>query len=370
VKYGLRAGESLSNIGRKVNKHAGSVFTVLKKQGGISPAQPYRSKQHLTFAEREEISRGIASKVSIRSIARLLGRSPSTISREINRHGGREKYRAVSADNEAWNQSKRPKQCLLDLNFQLVTIVKNKLELDWSPQQISGWLKVTYPNNSLMQISHETIYRSLYLPSHTALGKQQLNRLRSGRVMRQSRKNNTKGSPRGQIINAISIHERPKEVKNRRVTGHWEGDLISGSNNSHIATIVERKSRFTLLVKLTGKDTQSVVSALIAHVKKLPINICKSLTWDRGMELADHKRFTQETKVKVFFCDPQSPWQRGTNENTNRLLRQYLPKGTNLYSHSQEKLNEIASRLNDRPRKVLGFISPNDKLGKHVALTC
>lgn len=364
-----RDGESLSDIGRAIGKHPGSVFGVLKLNGGILPAERHRSRLALKLHEREEISRGIAAGISMRQIAERLRRPPSTVSREINRHGGVTKYRACQADDEAWEWSRRPKLCRLAQNGRLRCIVARKLGLDWSPEQIAGWLKESFPDDDSMHVSHETLYRSLFIQARGVLKKELVKHLRSGRVMRQSRHNNTKGLIRGQIIDGVSIRERPADIEDRVIPGHWEGDLIAGANNTHIATLVERQSRFTLLVKVNGKDTTTVVKALTRQVKKIPITLRKSLTWDRGMELANHKQFTVVTDVKVYFCDPKSPWQRGTNENTNRLLRQYFPKGTDLSVHSQADLNKVAMRLNQRPRKTLGFHTPADKLQDNVALT-
>lgn len=364
-----RNGDSLSDIGRAIEKHPASVFGVLRLFGGFAPAKRKRASSTLKFEEREEISRGIASDLSIREIARLLSRSPSTICREVNRNGGRHNYRAAKADELAWDQARRPKLCRLALNGRLRHIVSNKLALEWSPEQISGWLKCHYPNNEAMHVSHETIYKSLFIQARGVLKKELQKHLRTRRVFRQSRQNNTKGSIRGGIIDGISIADRPPEIEDRAVPGHWEGDLISGSGNTHIATLVERQSRFTLLVKVAGKDTNSVVSALKRQVKKLPDHLMRSLTWDRGMELANHKEFSIATNAEVYFCDPQSPWQRGTNENTNRLLRQYFPKKTDLSIYTQAKLNKVACRLNQRPRKTLGFDTPANKLNKSAALT-
>ena len=362
VWFFWKKGESLSEIGRATNRHPGSIFTFLKLYGGIEPQKRYRSKRVLTLFEREEISRGIAANFSMREISRKLNRAPSTIYREIKRNGGLLKYRAIKADNKAWENAKRPKLCYLSKNNLLKTLIEQKILIKWSPQQISGWLKRTYSENKSMQISHETIYKSLFIQAKGIFKKELTRQLRSKRVMRQSKKGNVKKFVRGQIIDAISIRERPPSVEDRAIPGHWEGDLIAGSKNTHIATLVERQSRFTLLIKIDGKDTKTVVSALIERVKKLPINLCKTLTWDRGSELASHKKFTVATNMKVYFCDPRSPWQRGTNENTNRLIRQYFPKKTDLSIHSQERLNEVALELNERPRKTLNFKAPIEKL--------
>lgn len=286
----------------------------------------------------------------------------STISREVKRNGGRSEYRASQADKRAWDNARRPKDCRLAVNDRLRVTVARKLAQQWSPEQVAGWLRRRYPGDGDMQVSHETIYRTLFIQARGVLKKQLLDHLRSRRMMRRSKNATTEGQPRGQIIDAISIRERPAEVEDRAVPGHWEGDLISGTKNTHIATLVERHSRFTLLVKVNGKDTQSVVSALTRQIKRLPAKLRKSLTWDRGTELASHKQFSVATDIQVYFCDPQSPWQRGTNENTNRLLRQYLPKGTDLSVHSQANLDKIAARLNERPRKTLDYMTPAERL--------
>lgn len=359
-----RCGESLSSIGRLMNKDPGSVFGILRLQGGITPAIRRRSKHHLSLQEREEISRGLAAGFSIRKIANQLRRSASTICREVNRHGGAANYRATDADVRAWELAKRPKLCLLAQNKNLRKAVAKKLSIEWSPEQIAGWLKTQYPDNGRMHISHESIYRTLFIQSRGVLKKELLQHLRSRRLFRHSRLQNVKGLTRGSIRDLVAISERPPEVEDRSVPGHWEGDLIAGSNNTHIATLVERQSRYTILVKIDGKDTGTVVKALVKKIKKLPGELKGSLTWDRGSELADHKAFTVATNVKVYFCDPSSPWQRGTNENTNRLLRQYLPKKTDLSQHSQNDLNVIARRLNQRPRKTLAFATPADKLAE------
>ncbi len=305
----------------------------------------------------------------MRKIASAIRRAPSTVSREIARHGGRKRYRASEADQRAWSRARRPKPCRLAGHRRLQKIVAEKLSLEWSPEQISGWLKRHYLGDEEIQISHETIYRSLFVQARGVLKKELVRHLRTRRMMRRSKNASTRGQPRGQIVDAVSIRERPAEIEDRAVPGHWEGDLIAGLNNTHIATLVERQSRFTMLVKVKGKDTRTVVKALIQQVRRLPAELRRSLTWDRGMELAGHKEFSIATDVQVYFCDPQSPWQRGTNENTNRLLRQYFPKGTDLSDRSQADLNRIALRLNQRPRKTLDFRSPAEVFNESVALT-
>jgi IS30 family transposase len=364
-----KAGQSLHEIARAFGKDHVSIQFMLSQHGGIVPAARRRSPLTLTLAEREDISRGIASGSSIRDIAKGLKRAVSTVSREVARHGGRTLYRASEADHRAWESALRPKVCLLANHVKLQEIVANKLILDWSPEQISGWLKIQYPEDESMRVSHETIYRSLFIQARGVLKKELIQHLRFKRRIRRSRHARDSGHRSGQIVDAISIRERPAEIEDRAIPGHWEGDLIGGTKNSHIATLVERHSRFTMLVKVPSKDTAAVVAALGRHVRKLPASLRRSLTWDRGLEMAKHKTFTVDTKVKVYFCDPQSPWQRGTNENTNGLLRQYFPKRTDLSGFTQVELDKVALRLNQRPRKTLGFETPADRLQASVAAT-
>jgi IS30 family transposase len=364
-----KSGQSLHEIGRAFGKPHSSIRCLLLPRGGIPPAARRRSRLALTLAEREDISRGTASGSSIREIARHLDRAASTVSREVNRHGGRPVYRAHEADDQAWESALRPKKCLLAVHQRLREVVASKLILDWSPEQISGWLKTHYPDDESMRVSHETIYRSLFIQARGVLKKELLDHLRSKRRMRRSQHASVSGQSRGQIVDAISIRERPPEVEDRAIPGHWEGDLLSGAKNSYIATLVERHSRFAMLIKVSSKDTEVVVAALSQHVRKLPATLRRSLTWDRGLEMAKHKTFTVATDVKVYFCDPQSPWQRGTNENTNLLLRQYFPRGTDLSAYSQAQLDQVALRLNERPRKTLGFETPASRLQASVAST-
>jgi len=364
-----KAGQSLHEVGRAFGKDHVSIQFMLAQHGGIAPAVRRRSPLTLTLAEREEISRGIASGGSIREIAKGLQRAVSTVSREVARHGGRPLYRASDADQQAWNSALRPKRCLLALHVKLQDVVAGKLILDWSPEQVSGWLKSEYPEDEGMRVSHETIYRSLFIQARGVLKKELIQHLRFKRRIRRSRHARDSGHHKGQIVDAISIRERPAEIEDRAIPGHWEGDLIGGTRNSHIATLVERQSRFVMLIKVPSKDTATVVAALTQHVGRLPAALRRSLTWDRGLEMAQHKSFTVDTEVKVYFCDPQSPWQRGSNENTNGLLRQYFPKRTDLSVHSQEELDAVALRLNQRPRKTLGFQTPADKLQASVAMT-
>jgi IS30 family transposase len=364
-----KAGQSLHEIGRAFGKDHVSIQFMLSQHGGIVPAARRRSLVTLTLAEREDISRGIASGSSIREIAKGLERAVSTVSREVARHGGRPLYRATEADRQAWESALRPKACLLAIHVELQKIVAGKLILDWSPEQISGWLKRRYPEDETMRVSHETIYRSLFIQARGVLKKELIQHLRSKRRIRRSRQSRVSGHRSGQIVDAISIRERPAEIEDRAIPGHWEGDLIGGTKNSHIATLVERHSRFTALVKVRSKDTATVVTALSRHVRNLPASLRRSLTWDRGLEMAKHKTFTVATNVKVYFCDPQSPWQRGSNENTNGLLRQYFPKRTDLSVYSQSELDKVALRLNQRPRKTLGFETPASRLRTSVAAT-
>ena len=364
-----KRGESAHEIGRLFDRGHSSIFKILMATGGIRPPERLRSSLALTLTEREEISRGLVAGQSIRAIAAMLRRAVSTISREIKRNGGTRRYRAVKADKRAWTQALRPKSCKLLLDAKLRKAVIIKLERYWSPEQIAGWLKRSYPDQEGMHISHETIYKTLYVQARGALKKELIQYLRQKRMIRRSRYGKQKTDKRGQIKEAVSISERPAEADDRAVPGHWEGDLIAGSNWSFIATLVERHSRYVMLVKVPNKETLTVVNALIKHSKKLPTELYRSLTWDRGKELADHKRFTLKTNIDVFFCDPQSPWQRGSNENTNRLLRQYFPKGTDLSVHSQAKLNAVARSLNERPRKTLDYETPAERFGQCVAAT-
>lgn len=364
-----RKGESLQQIAQLFDRNHTSIQGILARTGGIQPRPRCRSQRALSLAEREEISRGLVAGHSIRSIAILLRRAPSTISREINRNGGQSGYRASQAEQAAWDRASRPKFCKLAENRHLASLVADKLRVQWSPEQVAGWLKCTYPGNEDYQVSHETIYRTLYIQARGALKSELLAHLRRTRAMRRSRHHTQKTDNHGRIVGAVSISERPATAEDRAVPGHWEGDLLFGSGNSQIATLVERQTRYLMLVKVAAKDTETVVEALIKHARKLPQELYKSLTWDRGKELADHKRFTLATDIKVFFCDPQSPWQRGSNENTNGLVRQYLPKGIDLSPYSQAKLNAIAKRLNERPRKTLNYETPAQRFYQAVAST-
>jgi IS30 family transposase len=364
-----RQGDSLQQIAQMFGRNHSSVQGILAVSGGIRPAERCRSRLALTSSEREEISRSLVAGTSLRSIAVSLGRAPSTISREVKRNGGQALYRANQADKCAWDRARRPKRCRLAGNPALAETVAAKLQLQWSPEQIAGWLKRTYLGDEAHQVSHETIYRSLYIQARGALKKELTEHLRRTRVMRRSRHHTQKTEDHGRISDAVSISERPATAEDRAVPGHWEGDLLCGSHNSQIVTLVERQTRYVMLVKVTRKDTETVVNALIQHAMKLPQELYKSLTWDRGPELADHKRFKLATDIQVFFCDPRNPWQRGSNENTNGLLRQYFPKGLDLSNYSQGQLDAVANRLNERPRKTLDYETPAQRFYQCVAST-
>ena len=362
-------GESLQQIAQLFDRKHSSIQGILARTGGIRPAPRCRSRLALTLSEREEISRAVTTGQSMRLIATRLGRAPSTISREIMRNGGQDCYRASQADQAAWDRTRRPKACKLAENRTLAHIVAGRLQLQWSPEQIAGWLKRTYPDDTSCQVSHETIYRSLFIQARGVLKKELLEHLRRTRAMRRSRHHTQKTDNHGRILDTVSISERPAEVDDRAVPGHWEGDLLCGGRSSQIATLVERHSRYVMLVKVGSQDSETVINALVKNARKLPHELYKSLTWDRGKELAGHTRFTLATDIKVYFCDPQTPWQRGTNENTNGLLRQYFPKGTDLSGYSQAKLNAVARRLNERPRKTLNYETPAERFRQSVAST-
>lgn len=364
-----KKGESLHQIAALFDRNHSSIQRILAESGGIRPAQRQRSRLALSLTEREEISRSLAAGHPIRRIAQLLGRAPSTISREISRNGGQTSYRANCADDAAWTRAQRPKTCKLVDNPVLAEIVAAKLQLQWAPEQIAGWLKHTFPGGEDFQVSHETIYRSLFIQARGALKKELLAHLRRPRIMRRSRHHTQKTDNHGRIKDTVSISERPAMVEDRAVPGHWEGDLLFGDRNSQIATLVERQTRYVMLVKVASKDTETVIDALIDNARELPQELYQSLTWDRGKELADHKRFTLATDIDVYFCDPHSPWQRGSNENTNGLLRQYFPKGVDISAYSQAQLNEVARKLNERPRKTLEYQTPAERFSQLVAST-
>ncbi len=362
-------GALYPDIGRELGRSAPAVTYLIVRHGGIAPGNRQRAARALSLAEREEISRGLVSGDSLRSIARRLGRAPSSISREIRRHGEAVTYRAAAADSEAWDLARRPKECRLALHLELRNLVAQKLRSDWSPEQISRWLVKTYPQDSSLHVSHETIYRTLYLQARGALKQELVAHLRWSNGVRRNRHARNTGRGRGQIVDAVSISERPPEVEDRAVPGHWEGDLLAGNKTSNIATLVERKSRYVMLVRLPVRDTRTVVRAVSRRIKRLPESLKQSLTWDRGKEMAEHKSFTIATDVQVYFCDPQSPWQRGSNENTNGLLRQYFPKGMDLANVTQRQLDEVARKLNTRPRETLNWQTPAEALAAAVAST-
>jgi IS30 family transposase len=363
-----RRGDTIAAIARSLGRYPATVRWVLKTHGGISPRERKRSERALSLAERESISRGLAQGHSLRQIARELERSPSTVSREVKRHGGKKAYRAQAADQQAWKSALRPKRCLLERRPRLQRAVAGKLKRNWSPEQIARWLKVKHPEDERMRVSHETIYRSLYVQTRGVLKKELMAHLRLGHGMRRS-KQSAEHDGRGRILDAVSIRERPATAEDRAVPGHWEGDLLAGGNNSHVVTLVERQTRYVMLLKIRSKHTAEVVEALKRGIGRLPEELRKSLTWDRGKELSKHKDFSMATDMPVYFCDPYSPWQRGSNENTNGLLRQYFPKGQDLSSKSQRQLDKVARELNERPRKTLGFLAPAEKLQEIVALT-
>jgi transposase, IS30 family len=357
-----KRGECFADIARALDRAPATIFCTIRREGGVAPPERRRSRLALTLGEREEISRGIAAGRSARRIAACLSRSPSTVTREIYRHGGRSCYRAAEADERAWQDARRPQVCKLAGDRALSQLVASKLAEDWSPEQIAGWLKAEFPADQTMRVSHETIYLTLFIQARGALKRELVAHLRRKRSIRRPKSAKRENRGQGQIVGAVSIRERPAEAEDRAIPGHWEGDLISGAANTYLATLVERHSRFVMLVPVDGKDTRSVTRALSEHVCRLPEQLRASLTWDRGTEMADHAKFTVATDVKVYFCDPQSPWQRGSNENTNGLLRQYLPKGTDLSKLTQPQLDEIATKLNTRPRETLAFKTPADTL--------
>jgi len=306
---------------------------------------------------------------SLRGIARRLGRAPSTISRELARHGGRAAYRASVAEARAWTRAERPKPCRLLTHRRLRRVVEAKLRADWSPQQIVHWLRTTYPDDAAMQVSHETIYQALYVQARGALKRTLVAHLRRGQRYRRPRASARAARGPGQIVDMVRIAERPPSADSRAVPGHWEGDLLIGKRGTQIATLVERHSRFVLLERLPSAESPTVIAALTRRIQRLPAQLRQSLTWDRGKEMALHQQFTVATNVQVYFCDPQSPWQRGSNENTNGLLRQYFPRGTDLDRVTQQQLNAVANKLNTRPRQTLNWKTPAEVLAASVAST-
>jgi len=367
VRALARAGVSVSESARRVGCSSKSVYRVLRRGGGIAPGVRRRSLRALTVVEREEISRGLRAELSFRQIALVLGRSVSTVAREVAANRGRERYRAVAAQRRALRMAARPKQAKLAMNGVLAVLVEEKLLLFWSPQQISAWLRLEFPHDPGMQVSHETIYQSLYVQGRGALRRELAACLRDGRAYRRLQGSRRRGG--APIDGRILISERPADVADRAVPGHWEGDLIVGKNAaSQIGTLVERQTRYVQLVALPdGKSGEQVAAALTRQVQTLPASLRRTLTWDQGSEMAQHAQFTIATDVKVYFCDPHSPWQRGTNENTNRLLRQWFRKGTDLSHYTQDHLNTIADLLNNRPRQTLGWMTPSAAFNELVS---
>ena len=342
------------------SRHA--VARAIRRATRPQPQTRIRSPLRLSLEEREEISRGLAAGESLRSIAARIGRAPSTVSREVNHNGGPARYRASKADLAAERRARRPKLCKLALNPLLAEIVEDKLERKWSPEQISGWLARRFPHRPELQVSHETIYLSLFVQTRGALRRELTQHLRTKRANRRPRGYSPMNG-QGQLRNTVHISQRPAEANDRAVPGHWEGDLVCGKGMSAIATLVDRQSRFVMLIGLPGDHTApTVADALAAKITELPDQLQRSLTWDHGKEMAKHAEFTVATGVPVYFCDPRSPWQRGSNENTNGLLRQYLSKKTDMYSITQDRLDEIAAELNGRPRQTLEFLTPSEAL--------
>lgn len=360
-----KGGQPNLQIAKALGFAPASVWWQIRHRGGLAPAPRRRAERALTLEEREEISRGVASAEGVRSLARRLARAPSTISREIQRHGGRTGYRATEADQAAWVSARRPKRCRLASTRRLRRVVERQLGRDWAPEQIAAWLVSTYPNDPAMRVSHETIYRALYVQARGAFKRSLVAHLRRSPGYRRPR--GTTFVTRGQIVDAVSIAERPPAADSRAIPGHWEGDLLIGKRGTQIVTLVERRSRFVLLIRVAAADSATVVAALARRVQQLPRALRQSLTWDRGKEMAQHARFTIATDVQVYFCDPRSPWQRGSNENTNGLLRQYFPKGFDFRNVTQQQLDAVARKLNERPRETLGWKTPAEVLNKTVA---
>ena len=364
------AGVPVKRIAKHLDRQNVSLRKFIADHGGRRPTPRQRSELRLSLEEREEISRGLAAGLSIRSIAAGLNRSPSTVCREVNANGGRTKYRALQADRGAQKRALRPKRAKLVQCRRLRSAVERKLEALWSPQQISAWLAETYPDDPEMQVSHETIYQSLFVQSRGALKKELHSCLRTGRAMRRAKAYTKGGVGQGQLSNVVMISERPAEVADRAVPGHWEGDLIFGRKMTAIGTLVERHSRYVILLKLpNGHGAEAVRKAMTKRILTLPAQLRKSITWDQGTEMAQHVQFTVDTGVQIYFCDPKSPWQRGSNENTNGLLRQYLPKTADLSQCTQRELDTIARSLNTRPRQTLGWMTPSKAFAEAVATT-
>ena len=359
-----QGGEAMRQIARRLGRESSSVRTLIEDTGGVRPMPRRRSPRCLSLIEREEISRGVAAGESLRRIADRLGRAPSTVCREVARNGGRRRYRALRADRAALRRACRPKTAKLAVNTELRAVVEEKLTEWWSPQQISGWLSDTYPGVEEMWVSHETIYLSLFVQGKGALRHELTRCLRTRRAIRRPA---TRRAPtgKGQIVDPVMISERPAEVEDRAVPGHWEGDLLMGKRMTAIGTLVERATRYVMLFPLPdGNTAEAVRTALAETVQRLPEHLWRSLTWDQGKEMAQHAQFTIDTGVQVYFCDPKSPWQRGSNENTNGLLRQYFPKGTDMAALTQQDLDAAAHSLNNRPRQTLEWKAPSKKLAE------
>lgn len=359
----IAAGASLRTIRREIPRSRHAVARAIKKLMRPPRHEPVRAALRLSLAEREEISRGLAAGQSMRDIARALGRAPSTVSRDVAANGGSGRYRACEADRRAVRNLRRPKKAKLAACPRLRVVVEEKLALRWSPQQISGWLVRTFPDDAEMRVSHETIYMSLFVQTRGALNKELTRYLRTQRARRRPHGSPFRGEGMGQIKDPVNIRERPPEAEDRSVPGHWEGDLLFGKGKTAIITLVERQSRFVMLIGLGGRHTAAMVAdALAANIVHLPRQLRRSITWDQGKEMAQHARFSIDSGVPVYFCDPRSPWQRGSNENTNGLLRQYLPRKTLMHTISQAQLDDIAAELNGRPRQTLGFMTPSEAL--------
>jgi IS30 family transposase len=364
------AGVPVKRIAKHLDRQNVSLRKFIADHGGRRPTPRERSELRLSMEEREEISRGLAADLSIRAIAEGLDRSPSTVCREVSANGGRTKYRALQADRGAQKRALRPKRAKLARCRRLRSTVERKLEALWSPQQISAWLAETYPDDPEMQVSHETVYQSLFVQSRGALKKELHTCLRTGRAMRRAKAYTKGGVGQGQLTNMVMISERPAEVADRAVPGHWEGDLIFGRKMTAIGTLVERHSRYVILLKLpNGHGAEAVRKAMTKRILTLPAQLRRSITWDQGKEMAQHVQFTVDTGVQIYFCDPKSPWQRGSNENTNGLLRQYLPRSSDLSQCTQRELDAIARSLNTRPRQTLGWMTPSKAFADAVALT-
>jgi transposase, IS30 family len=364
------AGVPVKRIAKHLGRQNSSLRRFIADAGGRRPTARERSELRLSLEEREEISRGLAAGDSIRAIAEALGRSPSTVCREVNLNGGRKKYRALVADRAACRRALRPRRAKLAQCRRLRGVVERKLEAKWSPQQISAWLALEYSDRPEMQVSHETIYQSLFVQSRGALRKELHSCLRSGRAMRRAKAYTKGGVGQGKITNMVMISERPAEVKDRAVPGHWEGDLIFGKKMTSIGTLVERHSRYVILLKLpNGHGAEAVRKVMTKRILTLPAQLRRSITWDQGVEMSQHVQFTIDTGVQIYFCDPKSPWQRGSNENTNGLLRQYLPRSSDLSQCTQRELDAVARSLNTRPRQTLGWMTPSQAFAEAVALT-